>query len=315
MLKAHQVVMTTLEKLVPSDHVYRKTKSLLNFKPILKKLAILKKDNGAKEYGIKNLFLCMLLQFMENLSDREMERFLAENNSAKWFREFGLIDKTPTYTLFTKVRTRIGCELIAEIFNEVRSQLKAKGYINEVFTFIDATALISKFNLWKEKDKSIQKGYEKLNNTNISKFSADKDARIGAKSKNKFWVGYKKHVSVDTQTGMINKVAITKANVPDAEGLKHVCPRSGMVIADKGYVGARNTIIAKGAYPAVILKNNMKEKNKDKDKWLTKLRSPYEGTFSKQNKRARYRGIIKNQMAEFLYAISFNIKKLIALES
>lgn len=167
MLKSKQIIMINLEELVPADHVYRKTKRLLNFEPILKKLDKLEKDSGAKGYGIKTLFLCLLLQFMENLSDREMERFLAENTAAKWFCEFGLIDKTPTYTLFTKVRTRIGCELIAEIFNEIRSQLKAKGYINEVFAFIDATALISKFNLWKEKDKSIQKGYEKLNNLEL----------------------------------------------------------------------------------------------------------------------------------------------------
>jgi len=35
----------------------------------------------------------------------------------------------------------------------------------------------------------------------------------------------------------------------------------------------------------VILKNNMKNKNKDKDRWISGLRAPCEGTFSKQNKR------------------------------
>jgi hypothetical protein len=29
--------------------------------------------------------LCLLLQFIEDLSDRELERFIAENASAKWF--------------------------------------------------------------------------------------------------------------------------------------------------------------------------------------------------------------------------------------
>ncbi len=83
--------------------------------------------------------------------------------------------------------------------------------MNEVFTVVDATALISKFNLWEERDKSIKEGYDKLNNTNISKYSADKDAKIGAKATNKFWYGFKKHASVDTQSGMINKVAVTPA--------------------------------------------------------------------------------------------------------
>ncbi|MDR2360076.1 MAG: transposase, partial [Oscillospiraceae bacterium] len=46
--------------------------------------------------------------------------------------------------------------------------------------------------------------------------------------------------------------------------------------------------------------------NRDLDRRLSKLRAPYEGTFSKQNKRVRYRGVAKNQGAEFLYAVAYN---------
>ena len=119
--------------------------------------------------------------------------------------------------------------------------------MNEVFTFVDATRLISKDTLWKERDKLIEKKLEQLkrlnnqtspakraeekdkiiaekleelNNDNISKFAMNKDTRFGAKSKNKFWHDYKKHVFVDMQSGMINKVAI-KANVIDSKGFRH----------------------------------------------------------------------------------------------
>jgi len=57
----------------------------------------------------------------------------------------------------------------------------------------------------------------------------------------------------------------------------------------------------------------MKDKNADLDRWLTKLRSPYERTFSKQNKRVRYKGGVKNQGAEFLYAIAYNFRRLLVL--
>ncbi len=314
MTNSKQIEMISLENLVPENHVYRKIKELVNFSKMLKKLKDIEKEEGAKGYGIDRLFFCLLLQFMEDLSDREMERFIQENTSAKWFCGFGLSEKTPKYSLFCRVRTRIGCKRISSIFEEVRRQLKTKGYMNEVFTVVDATALISKFNLWEERDKSIKEGYDKLNNTNISKYSADKDAKIGAKNTNKFWYGYKKHASIDTQSGMINKVAVTPANITDASGMKHVCPKSGMVIADKGYVGAVDTILAKGAHPAVILRNNMRNKNKDRDRWLTGIRSPYERMFSKQPKRVRYRGIAKNQFSEFMYAMSFNFKRLLVLE-
>ena len=50
----------------------------------------------------------------------------------------------------------------------------------------------------------------------------------------------------------------------------------------------------KQVHLAAIKMNNMKEKNRDLDKWYSKLRSPCERVFSKCNKRARYVGIVKN---------------------
>jgi len=57
----------------------------------------------------------------------------------------------------------------------------------------------------------------------------------------------------------------------------------------------------------------MEDKNVGLDKWITKLRAPYEGIFSKQNKRVRYKGVVKNQGAEFLYAIAHNFRRLLVL--
>ena len=51
---------------------------------------------------------------------------------------------------------------------------------------------------------------KKLNNEVIAKYSNDKEARIGSKGKNKFWFGFKKHCSVDMQSGLINKVAVPR---------------------------------------------------------------------------------------------------------
>ena len=119
-------------------------------------------------------------------SDRELERFLNENNAAKWFVGFSLTDKTPGNTLFTKVRERLGTKVLSKIFGDLRNQLKAQGYINEVFSFIDASSLISKSNLWKERDKAIKEKYEKLNNDILPKVAFDKQAKIGCKGKDKF---------------------------------------------------------------------------------------------------------------------------------
>lgn len=310
----NQVEMVMLDNLVREDHPYRRLKSLLDFERIQRSVKIEESELGANGYGKKRLIMCLILQFMEDLSDREFERFLAENNSGKWFTDFSLAEKTPDYTTICKFRNAIGCKQISNIFAEVKRQMQEKNCCAEVFTFVDATALTSKLAMWEERDKAIKEGYERFNNEIIKKYAADKDMRIGSKNQHKFWFGYKKHVAVDAQSGMITKVAITRANITDADGAKHVLPRAGAILADKGYVGAIDDIKVRGLHPMVILRDNMKAKNKDLDRWISKLRSPYERTFSKQNQRVRYRGVVKNQAAEFLYAVAYNFRRLLVLE-
>ncbi len=310
-----QMHMIDLDSLVKQDHPYRYFKALLPISTVRDTLQDVKRVSGADGYGIMSLFLSLLLQFIEDLSDRELERYLQENTAAKWFCGFDLTHVTPTYSLFTRVRKRIGTERLADLFALVRNELKAQGYMSEIFTFIDATHLISKANLWEERDRAIQSKYDKLNNEVLPKVATDKQARIGCKGKNKFWYGYKQQTSVDMQSGLINKVAIVPANVTDAQGLKHVCPSQGAVYTDKGYCtkSAAQAAAKKNVHLAAVKKNNMKDKNRDLDRWYAKIRAPYERVFSKRNQRVRYRGIEKNQFAAFMHAMAFNLKRLFVL--
>jgi len=207
--------MICLEDLVLENHIYRKFLNLWNLDSVRLELEKLEADSDHKGYGIYRIFLCLLLQFLEDLSDRELERFICENNAARWLCGFDLTAKTPDHSVFGRVRSRIGTSKLSKIFSLLRDQLKAQGYMSEVFTFVDATHLISKVGLWKERDKAIELKLESLNNKTLEKVSADKDAKFGAKSKDKIWYGYKQHTSVDMQSGMINKVAITSANLID----------------------------------------------------------------------------------------------------
>jgi IS5 family transposase len=312
----HQVEMSSLEELVSPDHPYRYFKTVLNEVFIEKCLAGVSSDLGREGYGIVRLFYALLLQFMEDLSDRECERFLAENLSGKWLCGFTINEQTPDHNAFYRARKRIGTKRLSDLFAALRDELSRHGLVSEVFTFVDATHLISKSNLWQERDKAIKAKYEKLNNEVLPKVAHDKQARIGCKGKDKYWYGYKQHTSVDMQSGLINKVAITPANLTDAKGLKHVCPNQGAVYGDKGYCTkpAKKTTQIKGCHLAAIMMNHMLDKNKDKDRWYTKIRAPYERVFSKRNRRVRYVGIQKNQFAAFMNAICFNLKRIRVLD-
>ncbi|MBP9743716.1 MAG: transposase [Burkholderiales bacterium] len=312
----YQTEIVNLEDLVPSNHMYRKFIKLWSFTNVENQLLAIETDNNHKGYGLLKLFKCLLLQFMEDVSDRELERLLQENNAAKWFCNFSLAEETPNYSVFSRARSKIGTNRLSRIFADLRNQLKNQGVMSEVFSFVDATHLIAKASLWDERDKAIEAKYEKLNNEVLPKVAHDKQARIGCKGKDKYWYGYKQHTSVDMQSGLINKVAITPANVTDGRGLAHVVPSTGAVYADKGYCTKPSQHIAKskGLHLAAIKNNNMKDKNKDKDRWYSGLRSPYERVFARRNKNVRYNGIAKNQFAAFMYAICFNLKRLLTLD-
>ena len=312
MSSANQITMVSLNQLVSSTHQYRKFKELFNFNGAAKELASVESAANYKGYGVLRIFKCLLLQFMEDLSDRELERYLSDSNAAKWFCDFDLTESTPDHTVFSRLRSKIGTNILSKIFAGFRDQLRSKGYMSEVFTFVDASHLISKANLWEERDEARKRKYEKLNNEVLPNVSHDKQAKIGCKGGSQFWYGYKKHVSVDMQSGLINKVAVTPANVTDAKGMAHVLPNGGATYADKGYCVAPARIAAarKGVHLCAIKKNNMKEKNFDLDRYYTFIRSPFERVFSKANKRLRYVGIAKNQFAEFMNAICFNLRRL-----
>ena len=119
--------MVLLEDLVSRDHNYRKFLEIWNLKPERERLEMLKEVGLHEGYGIDRLFLCLLVQFMEDVSYRELEKYLKENTAAKWFCGFSLMGKTPDYSLFSKVRRRIGTKVLSEIFAELRNQPKKDG--------------------------------------------------------------------------------------------------------------------------------------------------------------------------------------------
>lgn len=309
-----QMEMVDLDSLVPSTHPYRRFQAYLP--DTTEALADVSQLKGADGCGVERLFRCLLLQVMEDLSDRDLARYLEETLAAKWFCGFTLSEPTPDYSLFTRVRTRMGPTRLAQLFATMRAQLKAAGLMSEVFTVVDATHLIAKATLWEERDKARQQHIEKLNNEVLPNVAVDTQARIGCKGKKTYGDGYNEHVSVDMQSGLINTVATTPANLPDAQGLRHICPTQGAVYADKGSCTAlaRQAAAQRGCHLAAIQRNNMTTKNRDRDRWYTHLRAPYERVCSQRPKRVRYRGVAKNRFAAFLQAMACNLKRLLVLE-
>ena len=215
---------------------------------------------------------------------------------------------------------------MAELFARVRSSLKRAGLIREVFSFIDASELHARVDIWKARDKAIADSENEerddddkptMNNQNASKYTSDPEARYGCKGKNRIWFGYKRHVSVDMTHGLIHSVAVSPANLPDSKGLKFVCPSGGMVFGDKAYSErpAQEALKKRGCYSGAILKKNMKGKNKELDNWRTSVRMPFEGVFAHLSKRVCYRGTVKTQFQAIMQTFGFNFNRLLRINA
>ncbi len=69
-MRTEQVEMVSIEQLVSEKHAYRRLKNLLDFDRIAKAAKVRVSAIGAIGYGRTCLILCMILQFMEDVSDR-----------------------------------------------------------------------------------------------------------------------------------------------------------------------------------------------------------------------------------------------------
>jgi IS5 family transposase len=152
--KRHQIqLFLTLDSLVSSTHPYRKLDQLLCFRTLSQPFAKIYATRGPKGRGVEFGLRTLVLQFMGDLSDRKMERYLSENLAGKWFCESGLEQNTPDHRYFGDFRSRIGTKGLMDLFERVRSSLVSMGLVREVFTFVDASQLVSKLTTWDDRDK------------------------------------------------------------------------------------------------------------------------------------------------------------------
>jgi len=108
---------------------------------------------------------------------------IRDSIAIRWFLNFSLNDKTPDHTFFSRMRKIIGTKRIGKIFRAIVNKLDDQNILGNVFYFVDATTIKTKETTWEERDKAFAEGIDKLNNQNISDYSADKDARFGCKGK------------------------------------------------------------------------------------------------------------------------------------
>ena len=307
-----------LEAMVPKDHAMRKMKAWLPVEGIASDIEELKKGLGREGYGWEVGVRALFLQFHGDHSDREMEEQLRFNMLYRWFCGFSHDAATPDHTYFCRVRKELGAERIKRVFEGLMSRARERKLVKGMEKFVDASAIKRKEATWAERDAAVAAGEpeeKKQGNAVISKYAADVEARWGCKGHGKYWFGYKRHVSVDMGSGLIERIHVTPGNVSDGDGFREVCPTEGKVLADKAYDNGfiRGLLKQRGCEDGIIRKYAKTEEAKARNRELSKKRSPGERVFSKMWRRTRYMGVKKTLLQALWEGIVHNLKRLVVI--
>ena len=160
-------------------------------------------SDGAPAYPPLTMFKIVLLQQWYGLSDPGAEEAVRDRLSFRRFCGIPLDQETPDHSSIWRFRQRIEkLGLSEKLLAEVNRQLDARGLIVKRGTLVDATIIAAAV-----KPPSFEEGV-------VSE--RDPDASFTVKN-NETSFGYKAHLAVDEESGLVRQAEMTSADLHDSQ--------------------------------------------------------------------------------------------------
>jgi IS5 family transposase len=271
-------------------------------------------DWGRDPWDPVLMFKMVFLQFLYDLSDRDIEEQATWNMMFKCFLGLSAEELPPDHTTLCRFRQRLGAEGFQRLFNQVVEQARAQGLVSDRLHIIDATHMTAKVDLFRLK-KEHRDGDD--DDHYVDRNSSDPDARFGRKTPKKGFYGYKCHVVEDADSELIVAIKTTPGNVPDGVALPELIdahPRE--VTGDKAYdsKGNHTHLAALGVVSGIIRRCPRPGRPRKSRREHPKVERKF--AESKQRHglaKARYWGLTKVSIQFFMVAIVVNLKRLVKL--
>lgn len=260
----------------------------------------------------------MLLQSWYGLSDPELE---FQCNDRLSFRNFlGFPDKVPDFTTIWKIRERLveaGKDKL--IWDELQRQLDKKGYAIKKGVIQDATFIEAdqgKKRIQEEK-KAKREGRE-IEYTKKQKAHMDRDGTFAVKGNNIHY-GYKNHIKVDVEHGLIRSIKTTTAKQHDST-VELIKKGDGTAYRDRGYYG---TPLPKGVEDKTMQRavrgRKLNGGQQRRNRAISRIRSPGERPFSVIKRtfhgdRTYVKTLERVSIKEMFKAFAYNLYQMFTLE-
>jgi IS5 family transposase len=184
------------------------------------------------------MFKMVFLQFLYDLSDRQLEERATWDLMFKFFLGLSAEELPPDHTTLCHFRQRLRAEGFQKFFNRVVEQARAQGLVVDRLQIIDATHMSAKVDLFRRKKEHRDGDYD---DHYVDRNSPDPDVRFGRKTPKKGFCGYKCHVVQDADSELIVQALATPGNVADAAVLPRLAqPQAKELTEDKAYDSKAN---------------------------------------------------------------------------
>jgi IS5 family transposase len=334
------------DAVVPKDDFLRKLGQVVPWQRFTYKLIKYYRGKGCTgrpPYDPAVLLKMLLLGYLYNLSECDVERFCNRDMPAKCFLGIAATAKAPNHSTLTVFKRRILENGKLAAFEKMLEQIiliaMESGIAFGALQLIDSTHSVADVNVEKENHRREQ-----------GKSPRDASAQWGVKHKKtvrdekgrkirvpEYFYGYKMHSSFNANAQMITSVKVSGGGRYDGHYLPSLIASDldqGLPIevctADRGYDDTDNHFFlqTKGIHSAIHL-NRYRTHKKDANKqvWLELKAQPWyqpaldhryqiERKFGEAKsyhglRRCRYLGLLRYGIQAYLTAIALNLKRLV----
>lgn len=271
-------------------------------------------DWGRDAWDPVLMFEMVCLQFLYDLSDREVEEQATFNLLYKWFLGLSAKERPPDHTTLCRFRARLGAEGFQALFNRMVAEARARGLVADELHILDATHIAARVDLFRLK-KAHCRGDD--DDTWADRHSPDPDARFARTGKGKTFYCYKAHMVEDAASELIVAVKTTPGHAADGPQLPELVDgRAGEVTADKAYDRqANHTHLAKlGVASGIIRRQPRPGRPRRSPRWCPKIERKFAEVKNRHGlARARYWGLAQVSMQMLIVALVTNLKGLVKL--
>ena len=311
------------DRLIPQDHLLVKLNEIIDFSFIEEECSKYYSRLGRKGESPVMLFKMLLLAFLYNRSERDIEEECNFHLIFKYFLGLEVDGTAPDHSTLSRFRDRIGVEGFSAIFNQIVKLARQKGIVSDKLRIVDSTHMQANVDVFKAVQQSKELDDEDNDPTALPG-GPDPDARFGAKSAQKKFFGYKHNLGVDAEHDFITNSATSGGNIHDQDYLLEMAqgPPPKALTADRIYDSEFNhkQLKNRGIKSHIVRKERSRKPGSLEYQRAIAKRKRIERVFAVIKKyhsggRARYWGKLKVTIQNLIIAAVYDLKVLVKVLS